>query len=518
MGHAYMNDLPHGVPVRVRILRHAWAGLILASALAGAHADESAVSIGTAAVPVFDASRVVDAAPVLGLRLLPLAPPRVLVAQRSEDKDGVGTAKPKGKSRADALLADDNLEEAPNLLSKFYGFDQVEAGYIVPRPAHWSKLTNRLELGAQGALNENIKWKLSGRFDYNAIYDLSNFYPSQVKDDQRFDAMFRETYIDVGAGDIDFRFGRQQIVWGEVVGLFFADVVSAKDLRETILTDFDLLRIPQWAARAEYFKNDIHLEAIWIPFPSVDRIGKPGSDYFPYPPPPPAGYATVINNERKPERNSSSQNYGLRASMLRGGWDVAGFGYRSVDASATFYRDVIAGTSPAVIYTPRHDKITQYGLTASKDLNNFLIKTEAVYTVGKNFNVTRLSDTDGVVRQNYLDYIVSFEFPLPDEARFNLQFFQRRFSDHDPDIIPKKVESGLTLFWSGKWGNKLEPQILLIHSLNRSDWLLRPKLVWGFQKEWRAVAGVDIFHGAPTGLFGQFDNKDRAYVEVRRSF
>ncbi len=442
---------------------------------------------------------------------------RPLIAQRIDDA-GSGAGNAKGKSRADSLLADDNIEETQSPTAKFYGFDQAEAAYIVPRPAHWSKLINRLELGAQGALSENIKWKVSGRFDYNAIYDLSNFYSSQVKDDQRFNAMFRETYVDVGSGDVDFRFGRQQIIWGEVVGLFFADVVSAKDLRESILTDFDLLRIPQWAARAEYSKNDIHLEAIWIPFPSVNNIGKPGSDYFPYPLAPPAGYATVINNERKPERGASNQNYGLRASILRGGWDVAGFGYRSVDASATFFRDVVSGPNPAVIYTPRHDKITQYGLTASKDLNDFLIKGEAVYTVGQNFNVTRLSDSDGVVRQNYLDYIVSFEFPLPDEARFNLQFFQRRFSDHDPDIIPKKIESGVTLFWSGKWSNKLEPQILLIHSLNRSDWLLRPKLVWGFQKEWRAVAGVDIFHGPPTGLFGQFDQKDRAYLEVRRSF
>ncbi|MGI9025709.1 MAG: hypothetical protein ACR2GP_09010, partial [Burkholderiaceae bacterium] len=83
---------------------------------------------------------------------------------------------------------------------------------------------------------------------------------------------------------------------------------------------------------------------------------------------------------------------------------------------------------------------------------------------------------------------------------------------------PKKIESGVTLFWSGKWNNKLDPQLLLIHSLNRNDWLLRPKLVWGFQKEWRAVAGVDIFHGPPTGLFGQYDQKDRVYLEVRRSF
>lgn len=422
------------------------------------------------------------------------------------------------KSELDALMADDNLEEPSSSKARFYGFDQFEAAYTLPHPGHLSKLTNRFELGAQGGLTSDIKWKVSGRFDYNAVYDIRSFYPSAVKDDQRFNAAFRETYLDIGGGDFDFRLGRQQIIWGEVVGLFVADVVSAKDLRESLVMDFDLLRIPQWAARAEYFKNDIHLEAIWIPIPSVNKIGKPGSDFFPYPPAPPSGYGYLINNEVKPKQDGSQQNYGVRASILRVGWDVAGFAYRSVDATPTFFRQVVTTPVPAVVYTPRHEMITQYGTTVSKDFSDFLFKAEAVYTVGENFNVTRLSDGDGVVGQNYFDYILSLEYPLPDDSRINAQFFQRVFKHHDADIIPRRTESGLTLFWSGKWGNRLEPQLLLIHSLDRSDWLARPKVVWNVARDWRAVAGVDIFGGSSTGLFGQYDKKDRVYLEVRKSF
>lgn len=439
---------------------------------------------------------------------------RVAAAPGATPIDAVEPAK---KGGVDSLLADDN-DELPAPTTRFYGFDQIEVAYTIPNPGHFSKLINRLELGAQGSLSDNVKWKVSGRFDYNAIYDLSHFYPNGVREDQRYDAAFRETYVDIGAGDLDFRVGRQQIIWGEVVGLFVADVVSAKDLRESVVMDFDLLRIPQWAARAEYFKNDIHLEAIWIPFPSVNKIGKPGSDFFPYPPAGPAGYGYVINNERKPAQDGSDGNFGLRASILRQGWDVAAFAYRSVDANPTFFREVINGPAPAVVFTPRHEKITQYGTTVSKDFSSFLFKAEAVYTVGQNFNVTGLNDGDGVVSQNYLDYILSVELPLPDDARFNMQVFQRIFKNHDAAIIPNRVESGATLFWSGKFNRTLEPQILLIHSLNHNDWLLRPKVVWNFRKDWRASAGVDIFGGHQTGLFGQYDKQDRIYAELRRSF
>ena len=446
-------------------------------------------------------------------------PSQSLDATPNRVAQATGATKPAaagGKGGIDALLADDN-DEAPKPTTRFFGFDQVEAAYTIPKPAHYSKLINRLELGAQGDFSESIKWKVSGRFDYDAVYDVSNFYSKQVRSDQRFNAAFRETYVDIGAGDLDFRFGRQQIIWGEVVGLFVADVVSAKDLRESIVMDFDLLRIPQWAARAEYFKNDFHVEAIWIPFPSVNKIGKPGSDFFPYPPVP-AGYGAVINNERKPAEDGSQQNYGVRASMLRKGWDVAAFAYRSVDANPTFFRQLVPGPNPVAVFTPRHEKITQYGTTVSKDFDDFLVKAEAVYTVGQNFNVTGVNDGDGVAAQNYLDYILTVELPLANDARVNAALFQRVFRNHDAAIIPDKVESGVTLFWSGKIGRSIEPQILLIHSLNRNDWLLRPKVVWNFRKEWRAAVGVDVFGGHQTGLFGQYDKQDRIYAEVRRSF
>src|SRR5690606_21523921 len=106
------------------------------------------------------------------------------------------------------------------------------------------------------------KWKLSARVDYDAIYDLSDFYSRQVRRDQRFELFLRENYLDFSIADFDVRVGRQHIVWGEMVGLFFADVVSAKDMREFVLPDFDILRIPQWAVRTEYSKNDFHADLI----------------------------------------------------------------------------------------------------------------------------------------------------------------------------------------------------------------------------------------------------------------
>jgi hypothetical protein len=289
-------------------------------------------------------------------------------------------------------------------------------------------------------------------------------------------------------------------------------------MREYILTDFDVLRIPQWAARAEYFKGDFHAEAVWIPVPSYDNIGKPGAEFFPAPPPPPPGYATLFDNEQFPRRTLGHTNFGLRLSYLKNGWDASGFFYDSMDASPTFYREIVSAPQPAFVYQARHDRIWQAGGTLAKDLGPAVFKTEVVYTQGRSYNVQRLTDEDGVVRQNTLDVVAGLDFGLPADTRLNVQVFNRTFFDHDPDIVPKRNEPGASLLVNHKFGDRLQAEVLYIESLVRSDYMIRPRIIYDVERNWQLIAGVDIFGGPPLGFFGQFNNRDRVYTEVRYSF
>jgi len=252
--------------------------------------------------------------------------------------------------------------------------------------------------------------------------------------------------------------------------------------------------------------------------PSYDNIGKPGAEFFPAAPPPPPGFATLYDNEQFPERRLAHTNYGLRLSTLRNGWDVSGFYYRSMDTSATFYRQIVSDPEPAFVYQARHDRISQVGGTVSKDLGPAVFKAEAVYTDGRRYNVLRIDDDDGVVKQNTLDLVGGLDFALPADTRLNLQLFDRVFFNHDPDIIPKRNEPGFSVLVNRKLGDRLEAEVLWIASLARTDWLLRPKIVWTFQPDWRLIFGADIFEGPPLGFFGQYDNRDRVYTELRYSF
>ena len=414
----------------------------------------------------------------------------------------------------DALFADAGKAPGKSGGSGIKGYVQFEAARTTADPDHWSKLRARGELSSQGNLGGGLKYKLSARADYDFVYDINDFYPQTVRHDQRSNFELRENYLDVNAGDWDLRLGRQHVVWGEMVGLFFADVVSARNLKEFILPDFEPMRIPQWAARAEYFKDDFHAELLWIPVASYDQIGKPGAEF--YPPSPVPG--TVYRQEKTPSRSLDNMNYGIRLSKLTDGLDISAFYYNSMDIQQTFYR--IGGPTQVFpfIIKAQHDHIEQLEGTFAKDFGSLILKGEAVYTDGRRFTVLRISDADGLAASDTLDWALGADFTLPAETRFNVQVFQRVYFSHDRDMINDRRENGYSLYLSSKLTDALEGQALLIASLNRTDWLFRPKLSWNFQRNWRLLLGADIFHGPRLGFFGQYDQKDRVYTELRYSF
>jgi hypothetical protein len=406
--------------------------------------------------------------------------------------------------------------------ARFSGFIDQEIAYTYDDPKRWSRAVTRLQLSLEGKLGDDVKYKLGGRVDVDPLYYSSNFYLDPVKTDQRFSAFWRENYLDFSAGDLVFRVGAQNIIWGEVAGLFFADVVSARDLREFLLPSFDIIRIPQWAVRTEYFAGDSHFELIWIPVPTFDDIGKPGSDFYPVPlgAQPTASEASLFLDPTRPARGVSDGNYGIRAGTLVDGWDMAAFYYRSYSTSPTFYRVARTSATLPVVFEPRYDRIWQAGATVTKDLGSVVVRAEAVYAGGLNLASLDPAAPEGVVARNALDWIVSAEHPFEGfDGRINVQVFQRRYFGGGADEIAlNSGDWGASLLVSGKLGPRWEPSVQWIQTFGGGGSLVRPKLAWLPAANLSVALGVDVFSGDRDGFFGRYANKDRIYAELRYSF
>lgn len=405
---------------------------------------------------------------------------------------------------------------------RFGGYVSEEIAYTYKDPRHWSRAVTRLQLTAEGKLGDEVKWKLGGRVDVDPVYAASDFYTDRVKRDQRVSFFWRENYIDFAAGDWAFRFGAQNIIWGEVAGLFFADVVSARDLREFLLPPFDVIRTPQWALRTEYFAGDSHLELVWIPVPVFDNIGKPGADFYPVPitPQDSVAAANLFRDPIRPDRKLSNGNFGVRLGTLVDGWDVAAFYYRSFATSPTFYAVQTGNPLAPIVFEPRYDRIWQLGATVTKDLETFVLRSEVVYADGQNFASLNPAAPRGVVARRTLDWIISAEQPFTEtEGRVNLQLFKRHyFGGSDDELAFSSGNWGASVLVSFKAAPQWEPSLQWIQTVGGGGAMIRPKLTWTPTGSITAAVGLDIFKGSSRGFFGRFDDKDRVYVEARYAF
>ena len=128
-----------------------------------------------------------------------------------------------------------------------------------------------LDLNIFGKFNENWSATFEPRFQYDMTKSVDNHFrqydsfPHSFKGNGNllevggndFNAELRQAYVDYKNGNLWLRIGKQQIAWGEALGLRVLDTVNPLDLRQffffdRIFEEFDKTRIPQWFLRANY--------------------------------------------------------------------------------------------------------------------------------------------------------------------------------------------------------------------------------------------------------------------------
>jgi len=419
------------------------------------------------------------------------------------------TEEMEGDERAKTAVSD----LAPLRLS---GYFRQEAAFRMSAPRQLSKFRSVGYSALTGQYTEALSYKIAGRLWYDAVYDLTHHYPESVADDQKVDGMLRDAYVDFSKDNWDLRAGKQQIVWGESVGLFYADVVNAKDLREFILPDFEFIRIPEWALDAEYTKSNFHAEAVWLPWPSMSKVSRPGGEFvFPLPLPPATPIA--FGPARKPGKDLDDGEAGARLSYRVEGWDVGAFVLRTWEKLPVLQRTLSPGLAT---FTETHPRLTIDGLTFAKELEPFVLKGEWIYTARKNFQSKDLADADGLKTKDVMDYMLGADYTFPNNLETTLQLGQRYIRAYENDLFQqRKLQTQLTL-WVRRafWANRLSPEFLLVKDLGTTDLMARPKVTYKFLDHWKCTLGADVFAGPAEGLFGAFAARDRLYTELQFDF
>ena len=421
-----------------------------------------------------------------------------------------------------ATLGEDSKNTSvpePNYFS-LSGQFRSETAYRTRKPHHFSTINNIFSVRCQEQLTDNLSFVLEGRLSYDLVFDLTENYNNNVQKDQKIHIDLRDAYLDASLGNFDLRIGSQQIVWGQAVGLFFADIVNPKDLREYILPDLDEIRIPVFAVNLEYFTGSSYLQAVFIPFPDFNEFGKRGSEFDFSRPLYTQDVDIVFYDPTDPACSLDNSEAGLRFSHFSGGWDWSLFYLWDLyDFPVNYWSSTINSAESlhpiTLTYHPRYERIHRFGGTFSKDVSNAILKGEVIYSSEMFFTATDFSDPDGILSGDTLDCLLGVDYTFWSRLETNFQLMQKIILDYDPNMMDRKIYSSFSVWMRiSFWDNQLEPELFLVSSFNQKDILLRPKLTYNYSDSLKFIFGLDLFYGRMDGNFGIFDDNDRIYAEL----
>ena len=330
--------------------------------------------------------------------------------------------------------------------------------------------------------------------------------------------LLRELYLDLSLGPVDFRLGKQIVVWGRADGINPTDNISPRDMTLLVPDDADQ-RSGTYAARGRYYLGSVSLAAWWLPgfFPDIVPI--------PALPPP------LVTVEPLPGAVDSLGQGAAKIEQTGGSvdWSLSYFdGYdRLPDLGAV----TVSPTETDVLL--RHHRIRVAGGDFAANAGRFGLRGEAAFTFTEDwagqdletkkpffFAVLGIDRTFGeylnVNAQYLLRVVTNYQSPfdVPDPTARELAITQAIINNQ-----ADRVQQGGTFRLADKWLNEtLEADLSGIFYVPRFNWAIRGKGAYALNDRWKIVIGFDYFQGMTPSFFQFLQKNSTIFTELRLAF
>lgn len=339
-----------------------------------------------------------------------------------------------------------------------------------------------------------------------------------VRNDDAFRAnggstKLREGYLQFSTKNVDYRVGKQIIVWGRADSLNPTDNLTPRNF--TLLTpETDDQRIGSLAAKITYYSDKSSLTGIW--FPDVDP------NIFPV-----AARQGIFLTQHTPHTNRIA----LKFDRSGGGVDWSVSYYDGLDLNPDI---AIGATTPSgtnIIFD--YNRVRVLGADAATVAGRYGLRAEAAYTWTENAGANDFS-----IKKPFLYMVMGGDRTFFDYLNVNVQYYLRRVTNYsDPKEIPNpllravvvpaaallnqfsRTQHGVSARVSNKWLNEtLEGEIAAVTSFGPSNYFIRPKLVYAFNDSVKGSLGADIYRGKSNTFFGRLQDNSLLFSEIKYSF
>jgi hypothetical protein len=322
-----------------------------------------------------------------------------------------------------------------------------------------------------------------------------------------------ERYDQESLPDMEWRIGKQQVVWGQADGLKVLDIVNPQSFREFILDQFEDSRIPLWMVNLTFIVGDSStLQLLWIPDTTYHELAESGSLYevtsperTPFIKPAPS-QNVFLKEADKPSKAFKDSDIGFRYKVFWNGWDVT-FNYlHYYQDLPVFYQE---NTSDAIIIKPVYERSHLIGSSLSNVFGDVTLRAEIGYQTDT-FHSASTSKSGGINHHQELSSVIGLDWQGFDETFISLQWFRSQLFSYLNSTIRAETDQTISFLVRKHFDNQTwKAEILSLHSLNHDDGLIRPKAAYFWLSNVEVWAGADLFYGEKTGLYGQFDRNDR---------
>jgi hypothetical protein len=370
------------------------------------------------------------------------------------------------------------------------------------------ELPERVAEGDRAWLDTFAGWqlRLAGGGFYDVAYLLNgrHDYTSDVRRAYERDAEVGEMWLRGVLGDaVDFKLGRQIVIWGRSETLRVVDVLNPLDNLEPGRVDLEDLRRPVGMLRVDAYAGDWSFSPIVIPEIRFDRNPVVGSDFY---------ADTFAPPERRPA-DLEDLELAAAATGIFSGWDVSFHAAWFWDDQPRFRRD----NQPAVLV---HDRLWLLGSAGNYTAGSWLWKYELAYLDGLRFfggeggQKGRLDALLGVEYYGFTDltivvegldrHLFEYESALraaPDSRREDAQEFAVRVTRNFLHETLHATALAVLLGWDGGDGSLVRFDV---------EYDLRDALKLG--------AGVLLYQQGDLPPFDAWSRNDRVLLSLKWSF
>ena len=334
--------------------------------------------------------------------------------------------------------------------------------------------------------------------------------------DEKADMELREGYFDYTAEKWDIRFGRQILTWG-LGDLIFINDVFPKDFGAFFSgRPLEYLKKGIDGIKVGIYPGFVSFELVAIPFFEPDNFPDPKRFWLFNPLP------NITNREEKePATNLKNTEIALRIYRNVAGFDASLYCYRGFFRQPSMITDNPMMPTKLTLFFP---KLSVYGASLQGRALDGVLGLEAGYYDSRQDR----SGIDYTVPNSQTRFLIGYQRQLWEDFTIGLQYYTEYMHDYSeyvknqPAGLPKNKR--LYQLASVRLSQFLKHQALRLsfftfYSPSEGDYMLNPEIKYSFSDHIWAAIGGNIFGGGERwSQFGQLNNDNNAYIQLRYEF